>query len=87
MLATGLNPEMRRETEFTDSETALNIRRHRPAVRIIVEGSPAAVQRIADAIETMIPGFMDWHDHALSGSNDGDLIIEGAGAHPPFCQI
>ncbi|MGI4807432.1 MAG: hypothetical protein ACRYF2_04905 [Janthinobacterium lividum] len=78
---------MRRDTELAVSEIASTMSRQDPAVRITVEGSPMAVQRIADAIETMIPGFMDWHDHALSGSNGGHLVIEGAEAHPPVCKI
>ena len=74
------------EIDLAISETASNMRRHGPVVRVIVEGSPTAVQRIADAIETMIPGFLAWHDHALSGSNDERLIIEGAEARTPVCK-
>ncbi|MGI4807254.1 MAG: hypothetical protein ACRYF2_03995 [Janthinobacterium lividum] len=44
------------------------------------------VHRIADVIETMIPGFMDWHDHALSGSNDGHLVVEGSEAGQPVSK-
>ena len=78
---------MRLEIELAISEMASSKIRQGPAARVIVEGSPTVVQRIADAIETVIPGFMEWHDHAPSGSNDGHIIIEGAGARSPVGKM
>lgn len=50
-------------------------------IRVIVEGLPEEVQRMADALEASFPGALSWHDQ---GETSGSNFISVSGVGMPW---